>query len=450
MKELRFGRDASYRTHVEPPRRETRHASSPFVSVACWPPRRPAAGALAGSVRTRDGTPLPQVVLDRCAGPPARARVVTGPEGRFRATGLAARRLHGGGRRARLRARRPRRASTVAAGEARLDLALAPAPVREQVVVTATRGEAAALHARRRASPSSTATRIAEPRGGARPAAAPGGARRGHGAHRRRRARRARCSCAAASRSYARVLVDGVPVNEPGGAYDFGSALPLELERVEVVRGAASSLYGTDALAGVVHLVTRRAAPASRARRARRGRGRAASTGSAARPALGRSGALRLERRACSASRPTTRSPTARFEQTAGARLAGRARSATARPAPDRPRARTATSGTPGQTAFGRPDLDATLRPRRPSSLGAHLRHGAGRAGPRAARGLRADRPALAEPARLGLLHARAGRARPAPFPFSDFPEPARLPERHRPPLGRATRPRRRPARATC
>ena len=60
---------------------------------------------------------------------------------------------------------------------------------------------------------------------------------------------------------YARVLIDGVPVNQPGGLYDFGSALPLELERVEVVRGAASSLYGTDALAGVVQLVTRRAEP---------------------------------------------------------------------------------------------------------------------------------------------------------------------------------------------
>ena len=60
---------------------------------------------------------------------------------------------------------------------------------------------------------------------------------------------------------YARVLVDGVAVNQPGGAYDFGTALPFELERVEVVRGAASSLYGSDALAGVVSLETRRARP---------------------------------------------------------------------------------------------------------------------------------------------------------------------------------------------
>jgi len=53
--------------------------------------------------------------------------------------------------------------------------------------------------------------------------------------------------------------VDGVAVNQPGGLFDFGTALPLELERVEVVRGATSSLYGSDALAGAIQIVTRRA-----------------------------------------------------------------------------------------------------------------------------------------------------------------------------------------------
>ena len=74
--------------------------------------------------------------------------------------------------------------------------------------------------------------------------------------------------------NFARVLVDGVPVNEPGGAFNFGSQLPLELDRVEVVRGATSSLYGTDALAGVVQLVTRQAdrrGPAERAGSRREG-----------------------------------------------------------------------------------------------------------------------------------------------------------------------------------
>ena len=73
---------------------------------------------------------------------------------------------------------------------------------------------------------------------------------------------------------YARVLVDGVAVNQPGGAYDFGTALPFELERVEVVRGAASSLYGSDALAGVVSLDDAARAAGRGAVAARRGRGR--------------------------------------------------------------------------------------------------------------------------------------------------------------------------------
>lgn len=54
------------------------------------------------------------------------------------------------------------------------------------------------------------------------------------------------------------VLLDGVPLNEPGGAIDL-SALTLDnIDRVEVVRGPASVLYGADATTGVVQLVSRR------------------------------------------------------------------------------------------------------------------------------------------------------------------------------------------------
>jgi vitamin B12 transporter len=57
---------------------------------------------------------------------------------------------------------------------------------------------------------------------------------------------------------YVKVLIDGVPVNDPGGAYDFGSLTTDNLDRIEIVRGPASVIYGADAVTGVVNLITRR------------------------------------------------------------------------------------------------------------------------------------------------------------------------------------------------
>ena len=57
---------------------------------------------------------------------------------------------------------------------------------------------------------------------------------------------------------YVKVLVDGVPLNEPGGAIDFGSLTTDNIERIEVVRGPASVLYGADAVTGVIQIFTRR------------------------------------------------------------------------------------------------------------------------------------------------------------------------------------------------
>jgi vitamin B12 transporter len=56
---------------------------------------------------------------------------------------------------------------------------------------------------------------------------------------------------------YVKVLVDGVPVNEPGGAYDFAHLTLDNVERIEVVRGPVSVLYGSDAVSGVVQVFTR-------------------------------------------------------------------------------------------------------------------------------------------------------------------------------------------------
>src|SRR3984957_4380236 len=57
--------------------------------------------------------------------------------------------------------------------------------------------------------------------------------------------------------TYNKVIVDGVTVNEPGGTFDFGT-LPLEqADRLEFVRGAQSTLYGTDAMTSVIQVWTR-------------------------------------------------------------------------------------------------------------------------------------------------------------------------------------------------
>ena len=105
-------------------------------------------GSVEGVVRTSDGLVLPGVAVT-LAGPASARRVTTGPDGSFRVDGLAA------GEYA-VSVDAPglelREAATVAVGAvgspgsaartSPLDLVLAPAPVTERVVVSATRGEA--------------------------------------------------------------------------------------------------------------------------------------------------------------------------------------------------------------------------------------------------------------------------------------------------------------------
>ncbi|HEX3158596.1 MAG TPA: TonB-dependent receptor [Gemmatimonadaceae bacterium] len=57
---------------------------------------------------------------------------------------------------------------------------------------------------------------------------------------------------------YVKVLVDGVAVNQPGGSFDWADLTTSNVERIEVVRGPASVLYGSDAVTGVVQIFTRR------------------------------------------------------------------------------------------------------------------------------------------------------------------------------------------------
>jgi vitamin B12 transporter len=55
-----------------------------------------------------------------------------------------------------------------------------------------------------------------------------------------------------------KVLIDGVPVNDIGGAVEFANFATTGIQQIEVLREPNSALYGSDALAGVVSMTTAR------------------------------------------------------------------------------------------------------------------------------------------------------------------------------------------------
>ncbi len=57
------------------------------------------------------------------------------------------------------------------------------------------------------------------------------------------------------------VIIDGVVANDPsspGGGFDFARLDPSNVDRIEVLKGPQSTLWGTDAIGGVVNIVTKR------------------------------------------------------------------------------------------------------------------------------------------------------------------------------------------------
>ena len=236
-----------------------------LLATAALGSQTPSLLQLHGVVIDAAGAPVPGAVVAADSG----QSTVAGPDGRFVLAFDGARPTHlnvtapGYGARRIAVLRRPGSSEA-----SRLRIVLMPEVVGETVLVTATRGASLG-----EAAAAVSVLRASDLQANASPAlddalrAAPG-----FSLFRRTSSRTANpttqganlrgVSTSGASRVL--VLADGVPLNDPFGGWIYWNRVPQSaIDRVEVVRGGASDLYGADALGGVIQVLTVRPAGAT-------------------------------------------------------------------------------------------------------------------------------------------------------------------------------------------
>lgn len=58
--------------------------------------------------------------------------------------------------------------------------------------------------------------------------------------------------------NFTKFLIDGTPVNQPGGDIDLSNLNLMNVDKIEIVHGASSALFGSDAMDGVIQIFTHR------------------------------------------------------------------------------------------------------------------------------------------------------------------------------------------------
>lgn len=217
--------------------------------------------------------------------------------------------------------------------------------------------------------------------------------------------------------TYTKVLLDGIPLNEPGGTFNFGGLTTAHIARVELIRGAQSAVFGSDAMAGVLQLFTARGTAGARPSITADLSGGGYGSGRAGAGISGGTdrtdyslhvGSYRTDNRGPNhrlSSTTVSLSAGAQLTDTWRLRLVGRVEDGEV--------------GTPGQTAFGRPDMDASFLQRHAVG-GLTLEHRAGRTTQRLSYAL-----ATSEQRSTNLLldppYTPSYNGRTAPFEFFDF-----------------------------